>query len=57
MSLKSGLEQNATCINQVMERGETGWSFTMTPVEMHKGCPHYCPREQRGEGMPPVGGV
>lgn len=32
MSLKSGLEQNATCIKQVMERGDMGWSFARTAL-------------------------
>lgn len=32
MSLKSGLEQNATCIKQVMERGEMGSRFVRTAV-------------------------
>lgn len=32
MSLKSGLEQNATCIKQVMERGDVGRSFVRTAL-------------------------
>lgn len=60
MSLKSGLEQNATCIKQVMERGDVGLSFARTALlDAQRLSPLLSPSKllQRGEGMPPVGGA
>lgn len=60
MSLKSGLEQNATCIKQVMERGDMGWSFARTALLNAKAVPTTVTESkllQRREGMPPVGGA